>query len=345
MKFNEDSDQVLVIAEVAQSHQGDVDLAHAFIESVARVGVDAVKFQTHIAAAESTSNEPWRIRFGERDESRFEYWKRMEFSEEQWGGLQEHAESKGLSFYSSPFSSEAVGLLRRIGVSGWKVASGEANNCTLLPGILETGQPVFLSTGMSTIDEIDQAVERIRDAGSPFAVMQCTSMYPTPAEKVGLNLLAFYRQRYGCPVGLSDHSGTIFAGLAAAALGASVLEVHVTLSREMPGPDIPVSLTPEEIRQLISGLRFIERMRGNPVDKNAVASELADMRRLFTKSIVAASDLPEGTVLERHHLAIKKPGLGLPPGNLPEILGRRIAKSLRKDDFVIWKMLEPSKNA
>jgi N,N'-diacetyllegionaminate synthase len=321
----------LVIGEVAQAHDGSLGTAHAFIDAIAAAGVDAVKFQTHIAAAESTPGEPWRVRFSPQDATRYEYWKRMEFTEEQWSGLARHAEERGLLFLSSPFSTEAVHLLDRLGMKAWKVASGEVSNPVLFDALLATGKPVLLSTGMSPLAEIDEAVQRVRKPGLPVAVLQCTTAYPCPPEKLGLNLLAVFRERYGCAVGLSDHSGTIYPGLAAVSLGAEVLEVHVTLSREAFGPDVPASLTTGELRQLVDGVRFLERALANPVDKDGMAAEMEPLRRMFTKSVVARADLAAGTVLAEEHLAVKKPGGGIPAARLPELIGRRLRRDLRRD--------------
>lgn len=317
-----------MIGEVAQAHDGSLGMAHAYIDAIAGAGAHAVKFQTHIAAAESTLDEPWRVKFSPQDGTRFDYWKRMEFSEEQWHGLKRHADERGLLFLSSPFSSEAVDLLERVGVAAWKIASGEVGNGPMFERIARSGLPVVMSTGMSPYSEIDEAVGIVRGHGLELAVLQCTSAYPCPPEKVGLNVIGELRSRYGCHVGLSDHSGTIFPGLAAAALGIDVLEVHVTMSREMFGPDVVASVTTSELRQLVDGIRFIETIRRNPVDKDAAAEEAAPLRRLFTKSIVAASDLESGTLLAEEHLALKKPGTGLPASRLSEVLGRRLARPL-----------------
>jgi N-acetylneuraminate synthase len=321
-----------VVGEVAQAHDGSVGMAHAFIDAIARAGADAVKFQTHIAAAESTPKEPWRVRFSRQDASRYDYWRRMEFSEEQWQALRAHCDEKGLLFLSSPFSVDAVRMLMRVGVPAWKVASGEASDLPLINAILETALPVLVSTGMSPLEEIDAIVERVRVRSVPFAVMQCSSSYPCPPERVGLNVLELFRERYRAPVGLSDHSGTIYPSLAAATLGAAVLEVHVTLSREMFGPDVPVSVTTEDLRRLVEGVRFIEAMRSHPVDKDAEAEAMRPMRDLFTKSIVARRDLAAGTVLGSDDLAMKKPGTGLPADRLPRVVGRRLRRPLRTDE-------------
>jgi N,N'-diacetyllegionaminate synthase len=324
----------LVIGEVALTHDGSVNLAHAFIDAIADAGADAVKFQTHIAAAESTPAEQFRIQFSHVDATRYDYWKRMEFSEEEWRGLAEHCRRRQVLFMSSPFSIEAVDLLERIGQPVWKIASGETSNVLLLDRVLDTKSPVLLSTGMSPLSEIDAAVQRVKARGVPVGVFQCTTAYPCPPEKIGLNLLQTYRERYGCWVGLSDHSATIYPGLAGAAMGMDMLEVHVALSREMFGPDVVASVTTSELKQLIEGIRFIERMRAHPVDKDASAGQTASLRRLFTRSIVARRALPAGTVLTRDDLAIKKPGTGLPPADIDRVVGKRLARAVAADQLL-----------
>ncbi len=328
------SERCMIVAEVAQSHEGSLGMAHAFIDAIADAGADAVKFQTHIASAESTPHEPWRIKFSQQDETRYDYWKRMEFSEAQWQGLRSHALKVGLQFLSTPFSVEAFEMLKRVGVAAWKVASGETANTPMLDLMIQTGLPIILSTGMSSLGEIDNAVKQVKEKGAPLAVLQCTTAYPCPPEKVGLNLIPEFRERYDCFVGLSDHSGLIYPGLAAATLGIEILEVHVALSREMFGPDVAASITSEELRQLVDGVRFIERMKKNPVDKNASSQELFELRRAFTKSVVARIDLQAGTVLQAEHLAIKKPGTGIPATRLPELIGRRLKQQIAKDELL-----------
>lgn len=323
-----------VIGEVAQSHDGSLGLAHAFVDVIADAGADAVKFQTHIAAAESTPDEPWRVKFSPQDETRYEYWKRMEFTEAQWLGLKQHADQRGLLFLSSPFSFEAVDLLERVGVAAWKVPSGEVGNSALLDRMARNGLPILISSGMSSTAEIDAAVERSRAHGRDYAVMQCTSAYPCPPEKVGINVIPELASRYDCVSGLSDHSGTIYPSLAAVTLGAGIVEVHVALSREMFGPDVPASVTTVELRQLVDGVRYIERMRANPVAKDAMAAELQPMRRLFTKSVVLKTAVPAGTVLQEIHLTAKKPGTGIPADQLPQLIGRRVKHDLAADTLL-----------
>ena len=324
----------LIIGEVALSHDGSLGLAHKFVDAIADAGADAVKFQTHIAAAESTPAEPFRVKFSRQDASRYAYWKRMEFTAEQWHGLAEHCAERGVIFVSSPFSIEAVDLLERIGQPLWKIASGEVSNTRLLDHVLRTRKPVVLSTGLSPVAETDAAVARVQAAGVPVGVLQCTTAYPCPPERIGLNLLPVYRERYGGWVGLSDHSATIYPGLAGAALGIDILELHVALSREMFGPDVVASVTTGELRQLVEGVRFIERMRANPVDKEASARDAEPLRRLFTRSVVACRALPAGTVLAAADLAIKKPGTGLPPERLADLIGRTLRRPVEADQLL-----------
>lgn len=324
----------LIIGEVAQAHDGSLGMAHAFIDAIAAAGAQAVKFQTHIAAAESTPAEPWRVRFSRQDASRYDYWRRMEFTPEQWAGLKQHAEERGLLFLSSPFSREAVELLASLDMAAWKIASGEVTNSLLLEQIADLQRPVLLSSGLSGWGELDEATAYFRARGCPLAVFQCTTAYPCPAEQVGLNVLVEMQQRYGCPVGLSDHSAAIYAGLAAVTLGAALVEVHVTLSRQMFGPDVCASLTPEELRQLVDGARFIRRSLLAKVDKSAAAEEKATLARTFGKSLVARVDLPRGEVLQKHHLTAKKPGVGVPVNHWPQLVGRRLLRDIASGEML-----------
>lgn len=333
----------MIIAEVAQNHDGSLGTAHAYIDAIAKTGADAVKFQTHIASAESTRDEPWRVRFSLQDETRYEYWKRMEFTERQWLGLAAHAQEKGLIFLSSAFSLEAVSLLERVGVWGWKVGAGEITNLQMIERMARSRKPVLLSSGLASWSDLDAATEIVKSHGAPLGVFQCTTSYPCPPEKLGLNVLSEIRERYSCPVGLSDHSGTIYAGLAAVTIGAELLEVHVTLSRECFGPDVPASLTTNELKDLVQGVRFLERALDNPVDKEAAARELRELKTMFGKSVVAARDLPAGWQISEGDLTLKKPGTGIPPSRLGELMNRTLLRSVSADTFLTEDDIEWSK--
>lgn len=329
-----------IIAEVAQSHDGSLGMAHAYIDAAADAGADAIKFQTHIAAAESTLDEPFRIKFSHQDETRYDYWRRMEFTPEQWSGLANHAREKKIAFLSSPFSIAAVELLVQLGVPAWKVGSGEVLSQDLIGAMLKAGGPILLSTGMSRWDEIDRMVEFLRSREAEFAVMQCTSRYPTPLKEVGLNVLEEMKGRYQCPVGLSDHSGTPWPALAAMARGCQVIEVHVTFDRRMFGPDVPASITFDELALISAGRDSFADMDQNPVDKNKVADEMASMRSTFGKSMAPARAFKAGTVITRNMITFKKPATGIPASSLEQVIGRRLGKDVMPDRLLKWDDLE-----
>ncbi|WP_258881324.1 N-acetylneuraminate synthase family protein [Paenibacillus sp. sptzw28] len=322
------NNKCLVIAEVAQAHDGSLGMAHAFIDAVAAAGADAIKFQTHIAEEESTPEEPWRLKFSLQDKTRYDYWKRMEFTRDQWEGLRNHALERKLLFLSSPFSVAAVDLLEELGVPLWKVASGEIMNRPVIDRMIQTGKPILISTGMCTLEELDNCIGWLREANSEYLIFQCTSEYPSPPEKVGLNLLSFYRDRYQCPVGLSDHSGTIYPGIAAAVLGALIIEVHVTFSKQMFGPDISSSITMDQLKELVEGIGFVGRMLSHSVDKEIISADYKEMRNIFYKSLVARSDLPAGTVLKEPMIASKKPGSGISPYRMKDLIGKKLRISV-----------------
>lgn len=330
-----------LIAEVAQAHDGSLGQAHAFIDAAAASGADAIKFQTHFADQESTLDEPFRVKFSRQDETRYAYWRRMEFTPEQWAGLAAHAAERALVFLSSPFSLKAVEVLRAIGMPAWKVASGELNSLPLLEAMAANGAPFLISSGMSPWAEIADTVATIRRLGAPLGLMQCTSRYPTPLEQVGLNVILDMRARFQCPVGLSDHSGSLWPALAAIAQGADMIEAHITLSRRHQfGPDAPASLTVEEFSRLAEGRDAFAAMAANPVDKDRMAAELAPLRKMFGRSVAPAEDLAAGTVLAERHLMQKKPGTGIPWGEVGLLIGRRLARAVPRDRLLSWEDVE-----
>jgi N,N'-diacetyllegionaminate synthase len=329
-----------IIAEVAQAHDGSLGTAHAFIDAVARTGADAIKFQTHIAHAESTPDEPWRVRFSPQDETRYEYWQRMEFSEPQWEGLAKHCAEKNLVFLSSAFSMQAVDLLERVGTAAWKIGSGEVTNYPMLERMAQTGKPVLLSSGMSSWGELDGAVNLLQSEGAAHALFQCTTSYPCPLEKVGLNVLAEMKDRYACPVGLSDHSGSIYPSIGAVSLGAQMIEVHVTLSKEAFGPDVSSSLTVDALQEMVQGIRTIETILANPVEKEKMAGDMGELRKIFGKSLVAACDLDKDTKITMDALDFRKPGTGIPAKDYRDVLNRRLRRSIRAGEILTLEDIE-----
>jgi N-acetylneuraminate synthase len=328
----------LVVAEVAQAHDGSLGMAHSYIDAAAKAGADAVKFQTHIAAAESTRDEEFRVPFSHEDATRYDYWQRMEFTPEQWEGLAEHCSRAGLMFLSSPFSVQAAQLLEGLGVPAWKVASGELDHAPLLEFMAATGKPAIISSGMSGWDELGRVVKFFRSRGCPVALMQCTTAYPAPLEQVGLDVIDEMKRRFAAPAGLSDHSGTIYPAMAALARGADLIEVHLVFHKAMFGPDSPASLTPDELAQVCQGRDAAVAMR-TPVDKDAAAAEKAGLRSLFGRSLAPARDLPAGHQIEPDDLILKKPGSGIPWTEREGLIGRRLARPvsaerlLRREDI------------
>lgn len=326
-----------IIAEIGSVHDGSFGNALKAIELAAELGVDIVKFQTHLASFESTASAPSPKHFEE--EPRFEYFERTGFSETQWRKLREAAEENQVEFMSSPFSTQAVDLLEGIGAGIYKVASGEVTNIPLLERIAATGKPTLLSTGMSTWAEIDAAVE-ILNRGR-LVLMQCSSMYPCEPSNVGLNVLGEMRQRYGSDLtlGFSDHTSGIAAAAAAAALGATVIEKHLTFSKRMYGSDARFALEPDQFNLFVRAVREVWEIMDNPVEKDDV-TPYAEARRVFQKSIVAARDLEAGQHLMLQDLAFKKPGGGVSPANYREFLGRRLLRHKTKDALLTYEDLQ-----
>lgn len=335
-----ESHPAFIIAEVAQTHDGSLGLAHAFVDVAAECGADAIKFQTHIADSESTLDEEFRTKFSKQDATRYEYWKRMEFSAEQWLGLANHAKEKGLVFLSSAFSPEAITLLEAIGVPAWKVGSGEFRSKSLLQRLCNSGLPILFSTGMSTWKEIEDVVSLIKGNGAALALFQCTSRYPTPLEEVGLNVIDELRKNFEVPVGLSDHSGKIYPVLLALARGVDLVEVHLTLDRRMFGPDIPVSLTPEEFRMISEACKAFTIMDSSPINKNQMAESLIPMRDLFTKSLAVVQPLNKGTQLTAEMLTMKKPGTGISEKDIDKVIGRSLKNDVTPDRLLSVKDLD-----
>jgi N,N'-diacetyllegionaminate synthase len=319
----------LVVAEIGNNHDGSVRQAERLIEAAAESGADAVKLQTHIADAEMLPSTPTPPHF---DEPRYELTKRMELSRDDHLRLKAYASERGLVFFSSPFSVEAVELLEDVGVPAYKIASGEVTNPPLVEAVAATGKPVLLSTGMSGLEDVERAAAILRGSGSPFLVMQCTSTYPCPPELVNLRAMVAMGERLGVPYGLSDHTRGVWSAVAAVALGAVAVEKHFTLSKRLYGPDHHSSLVPEELAQLVEGVREVEAALGDGLKERDPAHDA--VRATFEKSVVTRIAIPAGAVLEREMLTTKRPGTGIPAALLAEVLGRRAAHELEPDHLL-----------
>lgn len=326
----------ILIAEVGNSHEGSLGLAHSYIDAVKLAGADAVKFQTHIADAESTADEKFRVEFSTQDKTRFDYWRRMEFSEDQWFELKGHANDVGLEFLSTPFSVRAANLLHRIGVNVWKVGSGELASSDLMGTLVAYNQPIILSTGMSDWGEIVALHKFISDSGSPLAILQCTTMYPTPLERVGLNVIDEIKGKLNTFTGLSDHSGSPVPAITAAARGCDIIELHVTFDKRMFGPDQTSSLNFEEFAFVVRAINEINIMDINPVNKDKLADQLVDLKKTFGKSVALKRSCSKGTVLTEELLTLKKPGNGINPNETKNLLGLKLNKNVDQNRLLSW---------
>ena len=333
---------VFVIAEAGVNHNGDAAMARALIDAAADSGADAVKFQTFRTSALTSRTAPkaaYQIEATGAGESQSEMLMRLELSTETLRALQARAAARGIVFFSTPFDEASADTLAALGVPMFKIPSGEITNLPLLRHIAAKGKPIILSTGMSTLDEVEQALTAIGDvADVPVAILHCVSAYPAPVGEVNLRAMDALRDRFGRPVGLSDHTLGLEIALAAVARGAAIVEKHLTLDKNLPGPDHRASLEPAEMAALARGIRNVEAALGDGV-KRPMPSEL-DTRRVARKSLVAARALRAGEELVKDAVAVKRPGTGISPAELERALGRRVRRDLAADDVIDWTALE-----
>jgi N,N'-diacetyllegionaminate synthase len=323
-----------IIAEIGQAHEGSLGILHSYIEALATTGLDAVKFQMHIAEAESSVHEPFRINFSVEDQTRFEYWKRMSFTKEQWKGIKAKCDEVGLEFICSPFSNLAVDWLEEIGVTQYKIGSGEVNNFLILEKIVQTKKPIILSSGMSNFVELDATVAFLNSKKANFSILQCTTSYPTQPKQFGLNVIQELKKRYEVKIGYSDHSARLETCIAAVALGAEIIEFHVVFDRRQFGPDSTSSLTIDEAKQLVESVRTIDQAIQNPIDKSNNDSFIG-IKTIFEKSLAVNKNLPEGHVVTFEDLEAKKPkGFGIETSRFQEIIGKKLNKNLKQWDFL-----------
>ena len=323
-----------IIVEIGQAHDGSLGILHSYIDALSKTGVDAIKFQTHIADAESSPQEPFRVNFSYEDNTRFDYWKRMEFTFEQWLEIKKHCDEVGLEFISSPFSIAAVDLLEKINVKKYKIGSGEVTNYLILDKIAKTGKDIILSSGMSNFNELDDVFKFLSAYNNKISVLQCTTQYPTNPENLGLNVITELKNRYKVPVGLSDHSGKIYPSIAATALGAEILEFHAVFDRRQFGPDSKSSLEIDEIITLVEGVSYISSAIGKPIDKNN-NSEFHELKKIFEKTLSINKLKRQGEIIKLEDLEAKKPALmGVSASDYNFVIGKKLVRDLKKWDFI-----------
>ena len=328
---------VFVIAEIGINHNGSVEEAAKLVDAAADCGADAVKFQSFRADRLLICS---RDRYAQQDgeESAYDLLRRCELSFEEQEKLKVHADKRGIIFLSTPFDTESADFLERLGVPAFKIASGDITYIPLLDHIAAKGKPVFLSTGMSYLDEVIEAVRRLRDGGSPeILLMHCTSSYPAMPGDMNLRALETLQSYFGLPTGLSDHSRGILFSIAAAAMGAAAIEKHFTLDQEADGPDHKASLNPDGLKELVMNLRRIEEGMGSG-EKRPAESEM-EGRLLGRRSVVAAKDIQAGERIVSDMLTCKRPGVGIAPKYRNQVDGMTARRFIAKDTVVTWEDL------
>lgn len=320
-----------VIPEIGINHEGDMGKARRMIDDAAAAGAEVVKFQSHSPADEMIPNE---VVPANADESIWDIISRCTLTWDQEAELKAYAESKGLIYLSTPFSREAADHLQEMGVAAFKIGSGECNNIPLIDHIANFGKPVILSTGMNDLTSIGRSVELLRGR-VPYALLHCTSLYPTPRDKVRLGALSELRDEFpDAVIGLSDHTLSNHVALGAVALGASILERHFTSERSWPGPDIEISMDPDDLADLVQGSRWIHEALGG--SKGILREEQPTIDFAYA-SVVTIRPVREGDLLDRDNLWVKRPGTGgIQAADFERIIGRRASCDLPRDHQLSW---------
>ncbi|MDP2629991.1 MAG: N-acetylneuraminate synthase family protein [Candidatus Uhrbacteria bacterium] len=351
--------RVFVIAEAGINHNGDIELAKRLVDMAVAARADAVKFQTFKAEEEVTKKlqkvEYQKDNEGD-DESYFEMIKKLEFSEAQWRELIEYCKEKGIIFLSTPSEEVSARMLHRLGVSAFKIGSNDLVTTPMLEEIAGWGKPMILSTGMATVDEIKEALATVSAAGNrDIILLHCTLSYPTSSQDLNLRAIETLRETFSCLVGFSDHSGGVEAAPLAVALGAVVVETHITLDKTLPGPDQSMALGPHEFTALVVAIRTIEGLDGEMrereiantpnaelmlgnAEKRPTPAEL-EMRKATRKGIVARRDIKKGEVIEKESLAFKRPYEGIPARAYREVIGKKAVADIAKDMFITQEFL------
>ena len=325
--------EILISTELGLVHEGSLGIALSLIDAACDAGANAIKMQMHIAEEESTYHEPWRKKISSQDTYRYDYWKRTEFSFEQWKEIVEHIKSKNMKFICSPFSVKAVKDLEKLDVDYYKIASGQVSDIPLLEAIQLTKKPVIISTGMSSIDETKRIYDKLKKTNNEIIIMQCTSMYPCTPNNWGLNMIQEYKNIFpNIKIGFSDHSGQIAASIAAVTLGCEAVEVHITFNKKMYGYDTDASITVDELPILITSLKNVKTALDNPLNKRKIDQNQEKMRKIFTKVFVANADMKENHIIKKSDLNLKKAGEGINYENINLIIGKRLNRNIKKNE-------------
>lgn len=320
------------IAEIGQAHDGSIGMAHSYIESLKGTKITSLKFQMHIAEAESSIHETFRTNFSYEDKTRFDYWKRMEFTEEQWAGLKTHCEDLGFEFLVSPFSIAALNLLEKFKVKRIKIGSGETSNYLLMDQVKSRGIDIILSTGMDSIEDISNNISRI--SCDNLSVLHCTTAYPTNKKNYFLNRIRELKNLYGdrCKIGFSDHSGDPLVLAAGLGQGAEILEYHVVFDKNSFGPDSSSSIEVRDLHNISNSLNNIYESFNYQFTSTV---ETKRNKNLFGKSLCVNQNLKEGHKLEIKDLESKKPGnMGISAKDYTKVVGKTLNKDLNQYSFL-----------
>ena len=326
----------LVIAEIGINHEGDISKCKQMIDDAYKSGAECVKFQCHIIDDEMIPND---VIPPNANESIWEMMKRCSLSEENEVSLKEYTEKLGMIYLNTPFSREAANRLNRIEVSAFKIGSGECNNLPLISHIAGFGKPIILSTGMNDLESVSESVSILEKAEVDYAIMHVTSMYPTPYDKVRLNAITELKEKFsGIPIGLSDHSFGNYTCFGAVSLGASILEKHFTSDKNWPGPDIPISINPQELRDLIIGSKAIfESLKG----RKTFLDEEKPVADFAFSSIVTIRDIERGEKFSEENIWVKRPGTGeMKASDFEKIINKKSKVNIKKNEQLEWDMID-----
>jgi N,N'-diacetyllegionaminate synthase len=330
----------LVIAEAGVNHNGSIDLALKLVDAAVAAHADAVKFQTFRAAKLATrgaAKAQYQIEQTGSNESQFEMLRRLELSWDEFRQLDAYCRSRGIVFLSTPFDEESADFLDRLEMPAFKIPSGEITNLPFLTAVALKKKPMIVSTGMATLAEVDTAMSAIASTGNREVVLlHCVSNYPADAKDVNLRAMDTLRHAFAVPVGYSDHTEGVAVSIAAAALGAAVIEKHFTLDRTQPGPDHQASLEPQELSSLIRSIRIVEAAMGDG-RKQPTQAEISTAA-VARKSVATAVDLRSGTRIDASHLVRLRPGTGISPALLPLIVGRVLRVDVAAGSLLQWDM-------
>lgn len=328
--------KIYIIAEAGVNHNGDINIAKRLVDAAVDAGADAVKFQTFKAqnlVCKNAGKAAYQLETTEQAETQYEMLKKLELTEKMHEELVQYCRERGIEFLSTPFDVESVDLLLQYEIPLIKIPSGEITNYPYLKKIGKTGKKVILSTGMSTLDEVRDAVQILKNEGTDkIILLHCNTEYPTPMCDVNLLTMKTLQEELGLPVGYSDHTKGIEIPIAAAALGACVIEKHFTLDRTMEGPDHKASLEPHELRAMVCAIHNIEQAMGDGV-KRPSASERRNIG-IVRKSIVAKRDISEGEILSEENITTKRPGTGISPMMWEKVIGQRARKNYKADEMI-----------